>query len=144
MCAPGADEDEGDDGGIGEGERERERRPAARTESARSSVLGLGEVGVPPRTGECVRLLPLALEEEESPRRGDGGMTTGGGGGGGADLGDEDPLAAPNQSARREALTGMVISEWITCVSGAATGAGDVGGSAWKTRSKGGRILGND
>lgn len=36
--------------GCGDEERERERRPAARTESARSRVLGLGAVG----EGACI------------------------------------------------------------------------------------------
>jgi hypothetical protein len=68
---------------MGEGERERERRPAERTESARSRGPALGEVGVPARTGECVR-----LEEEEPFRRGLGGMTTATG----TVFGEEDPL----------------------------------------------------
>lgn len=120
---------------MGEGERERERRPAERTERARSRGPCLGEVGVPDRTGECVR-----LEDEEPLRRGLGGTTTGTG----TDLGEEDPLERgeePNQSERRAGLTGIVMSEWITCVSGAAMGAGKVGGRAWNTRSKGGKIL---
>lgn len=36
--------------GCGEGERERERLPAARTESARSRVLGLEDTG----EGACI------------------------------------------------------------------------------------------
>jgi len=47
-----------------EGERERDRRPAVRTDSARSRVLGLGEVGEDvcdrdDRVGEMLRLLEL-------------------------------------------------------------------------------------
>lgn len=40
-----------------------------------------------------------------------------------------------------EGFTGMVISAWITCVIGAANGAGKVGGKELNSLSRGGSIL---
>jgi hypothetical protein len=128
--------------GWGDEDRERERLPAARTESARSRVLGLGEVGEGicdcdcdcdwARVGESLRLL-----EEEWCGVGEAD----------ADLGlgvwecGELVLAGPNQIGRREGVIGIVIREWITWDNGADIGLGKVGGRAEKIRRRGGRRL---
>ena len=49
-----------------------------------------------------------------------------------------------NHFGFRDGVTGTVIRAWMTCVMGAARGAGNVGGKELNNRSKGGNILGNE
>ena len=47
----------------------------------------------------------------------------------------------PNQMGRREEDIGIVMSAWMTWVSGAETGLGKVGGRVEKVRRRGSRRL---
>jgi hypothetical protein len=90
-----------------------------RTDSALSSVLGLGEVGLE-LIGELLRL--PGREESRGVR---------------ADLGvllEEDGPDWGNQIGFRDGETGIEMRAWIAWVKGAARGTGDKGDNARTTR----------
>ena len=109
-------------------DRESERLPAARAESARSKALGRGswrgrswESGF----GE------LDNDEVVEPL--------------GVDRCIGEGVFEPNHRERLDAFTGMVIREWMMCTIGGTRGWGEVGGTPWKARKRGGmRLVGGE
>lgn len=56
-------------------------------------------------------------------------------------LGGEVGRSGGNQRERRLGVIGVVMREWMMCVSGGASGEGKVGGSVLNARMSGGTIL---
>jgi hypothetical protein len=110
---------------MGEDERDMDRRPAVRTDMALSIAPGFCSRVL--LSGEPGRLdIVLLFDEGEALVelvRDDGAQD------GGSHMG------------RNESETGMEMRVCMTCVSGGASGLGNVGGRELKTRSKGARKL---